>query len=114
MLPAVLGLGGFFMLFAGPILSLFQPAFAVTGAWPLRLLVMANALSVLLALAPTILKYRAQTSATYAIVAGAAVLELLLLALLVPRFGATGAALAYLTATAGLYGAFTRLARSPL
>ena len=113
MLPAVLGLGGFFMLFAGPILSLFQPAFAATGAWPLRLLVMANALSVLLALAPTILKYRAQTSATYAIVAGAAVLELLLLALLVPRFGATGAALAYLTATAGLYGAFTRLAREP-
>ncbi|PZU48535.1 MAG: hypothetical protein DI568_07000 [Sphingomonas sp.] len=106
MLPAVLGLGGFFMLFAGPILSLFQPAFATTGVWPLRLLVMANALSVLLALAPTILKYRAQTSATYAIVASAALLELLLLALLVPLFGVTGATLSYLLAVGGLYGAF--------
>ena len=79
-----------------------------------RLLVMANALSMPLALAPTILKYRAQSSATYAIVAGAAVLETLLLALLVPRLGATGAVLAYLAAAGAMYLAFAAAARSPV
>ena len=111
MLPVVLVMVAMFLAFAGAILALFQPRFAETGKWPLRILAFANGLTVLLALAPTILKYRAQTHATYAIVIGAAVGELLLLALLVPAFGATGAALAYLLAVGGMYVAFSAVAR---
>ena len=60
----------------------------------------------MLALAPTYLKYRRRSATISAIVGTAAVTQLALLAALIPRFGATGAALAYAVSMGGMYAAF--------
>ncbi|TCM16560.1 putative polysaccharide biosynthesis protein [Novosphingobium sp. PhB165] len=65
---------------------------------------LSTALSVLFSLAPTYLKARQRNRPTYVIVTVAGFGQLLLLLTLVPRFGATGAALAHALATCGLYG----------
>jgi O-antigen/teichoic acid export membrane protein len=69
----------------------------------LRLLALATAISVLFALAPTCLKFRARNRTTYGAVAAGAGVQLVLLLLLVPWLGATGAAIAYTAALGGLY-----------
>jgi O-antigen/teichoic acid export membrane protein len=98
------------LLFPEALLSLFRPEFAEPGAWPLRLLAIAHAFTVLFALAPTYLKYMKRNRLTYAGVLVAAAVHLALLALLVPPLGATGAALAYLVSMGGLYAVFALLA----
>jgi len=80
------------------------------GVVPLRLLAVATAFSVLFALAPTYLKYRRRNRATYVTVACAAAAQGMLLLLLVPRLGATGAAIAYAISMCGMYGAFAWMA----
>lgn len=92
------------------ILAAFRPEFVAAGTAPLRILATTTAFTVLLALAPTVLKFRRQRRTTYAIVTVTAGVQLLLLVLLVPRWGATGAALAYAVSMTGLYAAFAWLA----
>jgi O-antigen/teichoic acid export membrane protein len=62
------------------------------------------------ALAPTYLKYAGNNRAMLRIVVGAAALQVILLAILVPRFAATGAALAYALSMSGMYLVFSRMA----
>jgi O-antigen/teichoic acid export membrane protein len=114
MLPLVAVLLVLLALFAEQVLALFQPRFAESGQWPLRILALANAVTVLLALAPTMLKFRGDRRMTYAILIGAAAGQLLALLLLVPRFGATGAAIATLLAMIAMYGAFSAHAWQPM
>jgi O-antigen/teichoic acid export membrane protein len=110
MLPVVLLFVVLLWVLAEQVLALFQPRFAETGQWPLRILALANALTVLLALAPTMLKFRGEARWTYRILGGAALVELVALAFLVPGLGATGAALAYLVAIGGMYAVFAAMA----
>lgn len=106
MLPAV---ALFLLLVFGlsrDLLALFRPEFADVGVLPLRLLAISTAFSVLFSLAPTTLKYLGESNSLYRIVAAAAGVQMLLLLVLVPGLGATGAAIAYLVSMAGGYGAF--------
>ena len=103
-LVAVLG-------FAPQILGLFRAEFVAEGTLPLRLLAIAAAVSISFALAPTYLKYRGRHRATFTALAACGLLQLALLALLVPRYGATGAAAAYAAAVVLMYGALALAAR---
>jgi Polysaccharide biosynthesis C-terminal domain len=96
------------------LLTLFRPEFADEGIVALRLLALTAAFVVLVAMAPTYLKYRAQHRVIYASAAAAACVQVVLLLLLVPRMGATGAAWAYAIAMGGLYGNLARVARREL
>jgi O-antigen/teichoic acid export membrane protein len=86
-------------LFSTELLALFGPEFATHGVWPLRILACGAAVSMLFALTPTLLKYTERYSAVLRAVGLGAGLQVLLLVLLVPRYGPVGAALA---ATAGI------------
>lgn len=100
--------------FAAPILALFRPEFVAEGVLPLRLLSLSMAFTVLFALAPTYLKFQRRNAITYRVVSLAALAQILLLLLLVPRLGATGAALAYLLSMGGMYGSFALMAKREL
>ena len=60
------------------------------------------------------MKYMQHNRATLAIVASAAAAQIALLVLLVPRFGATGAAMAFAISMSGTYGVFSRMAHREL
>jgi O-antigen/teichoic acid export membrane protein len=83
----------------------------MAGATPLRLLALTTAITVLFALAPTQLKFQRRNRVIYSVMAAAAAAQVGLLLVLVPRLGATGAALAYMLAMGGGYAAFAMLAR---
>ena len=102
------------LVFAPDILGLFRPAFVQDGVIPLRVLAGAVAFCVLFALAPTYLKFRCRHAALYLTMAGAAVALLGLLVALVPRLGASGAAIAYAVAMIGMYANFARMANQDL
>ena len=102
-LAAILGL-------APRILGLFRPEFVAEGTLPLRLLAVAAAISISFALAPTWLKYRGRNRALFAVLATAALLQLALLAALVPRYAATGAATAYAVSVTAMYLALALIA----
>lgn len=101
-------------VFTDEILALFRAEFVAEGALALRLLALATAFTVLFALAPTYLKYRGRNRATYVAVACTAVLQLLLLLLLVPRWGTSGAAIAHAFSMSALYAALAWMARCEL
>lgn len=100
--------------FGRKILGVFRPEFADEGVAALQLLAVATATSMLFALAPTYLKYVGHNRFTLGIVVGTAAIQVFLLALLVPRFAASGAALAYAVSTCGMYLVFARMAHSEL
>ena len=110
LLPALVMFLAVAFAFTHELLALFRPEFVNEGVVPLRLLAVATAFSVLFALAPTYLKYRRRNRATYVTVACAAAAQGMLLLLLVPRLGATGAAIAYAVSMCGMYGAFAWMA----
>jgi O-antigen/teichoic acid export membrane protein len=112
-IPIAAYLGGTFG-FTRELLAFFRPEFVEEGVVALRLLALTTAFIVLVALAPTWLKFRARNQAIYVTVASAAFTQIALLLLLVPRMGATGAAAAYAIAMCGMYGNFARLARREL
>jgi O-antigen/teichoic acid export membrane protein len=97
-----------------PLLALFRPEFVADGTAPLRILAVATAVSMLFALSPTYLKFSRRNRATFVTVACGAAAQVLLLLLLVPRFGATGAAIAYAVSTIGMYGAFALMAHQAI
>ncbi len=102
------------LVFAPEILGLFRPEFAVEGATALRLLAVSVAFMMLFALAPTYLKFRRRHGWLFQAVAVAAMVQALLLWWLVPRLGATGAALAYGVSLCGMYGALALRAHREL
>lgn len=114
LLPALGLFLGSCMVFGRDILQMFRPAFADAGTTALYILAAAATVSVLLSLAPTYLKYQRHKRATYLTVASAALAQALLLWLLVPPLGATGAAAAHALAMCGMYGSFAWLARREL
>jgi O-antigen/teichoic acid export membrane protein len=96
--------------FGREILALFRPEFVDEGLAALRILATAAAFSVLFALAPTYLKYVQRNRLVLRTASGAAAAQVVLLVLLVPRFGASGAAIAYAACMCGMYGVFWRVA----
>lgn len=109
LLPAIMVLLAAMFVLAGPVLSLFRPLFAHTGAIPLRILAIGCAMTVLFSLAPTMLKFGNQNAMLYKLLAIAAGVQLLLHLILIPQLGATGAALAQTATMVLLYGAFAIL-----
>jgi len=110
LVPAIVVFLAATLILAEPILNLFGPAFVAEGAHPLRILALTAAFTVLFALAPTYMKFTGQRSITLPALVLAVVAQIVLLVLLVPRLGATGAALSYALSMIGLYGAFALLA----
>ena len=80
----------------------------------LNIFAVSTAISVLFALAPTYLKYMGHNRATRNIVVIAAVVQVVLLIVLVPRFAATGAAIAYAVSMSGMYLVSSWFAHSEL
>jgi len=85
------------------ILTFFRPEFPDEGLIALRLIAVATAVSILFSLAPTYLKYQRRNRTLTKIVAVAATTQAVLLLLLVPRFAATGAAIAYSVSMCMMY-----------
>ncbi|WP_372013610.1 polysaccharide biosynthesis protein [Pseudoxanthomonas sp. 10H] len=85
-------------------MALFRPEFVAEGATALRILALGTALGTVLAMAPTYLKQRGQHRRVFQAVAIAALLQVALLAALVPPLGATGAAVAHVVASGAMYG----------
>lgn len=100
--------------FTRELLAFFRPEFVDEGSVPLRLLAVATAFTMLFALSPTYLKIRRHNRATFTTVACAAAAQLVMLWLLVPAFGATGAAIAHAASMVGAYGAFALIAHHDL
>lgn len=110
-LPPLAGFLFVALWFPETLLGWFRSDFAGPGATPLRLLAITTAITVALALGPTQLKFQGRNRIIYWGVALAALAQLALLGVLVPRYGATGAALAYAISMSVSYIAFARLAR---
>lgn len=102
------------IIFAPQLLGLFGPAFTEAGVTALRLSATASAFTMVFALAPTFLKFTRKGKAPVFTVAVAAFAQIVLLWLLVPALGVTGAALANGVAVVGMYSAFALLARRDL
>nr|WP_010131569.1 hypothetical protein [Microbulbifer agarilyticus] len=95
------------LTFAEEILGLFRPSFATEGATAFRILAFATSASVAMGVSPILLKHTRQSRRIFPAMPAAAVGQVLLLLILVPRLGATGAAIAYAISIIGLYGYFT-------
>jgi O-antigen/teichoic acid export membrane protein len=100
--------------FGREILGVFRPEFVDEGLAALRVLAIATATSMLFALAPTYLKYAGHNRATLGTVAGAAVIQIILLLVLVPGFAALGAAIASSVPILGMYLIFAWMAQREL
>jgi O-antigen/teichoic acid export membrane protein len=100
--------------FGREIMSIFRPEFVDEGVNALQLLAIATAVSMLFSLAPTYLKYVGHNRSTLVSVACVAVLQIFLLVLFVPRYAATGAAMAYAISICGLYLFYARMANREL
>ncbi|MCX7304012.1 MAG: polysaccharide biosynthesis C-terminal domain-containing protein [Hyphomicrobiales bacterium] len=98
------------MIVAPSLMGLFGPAYVEEGVMPLRILAVAAALTMTLSLAPTYVKYTRDRRVALTVVAIAAALQLVLLLVLVPSFGAAGAALAYAASIVTMYGIYTVIA----
>lgn len=96
--------------FADWLMSLFGRAFVEAGTAPLRLLALTAAFTMLLALAPTYLKYTRQSRTILWTLLAAVAAQIGLLIVLVPQSGATGAAVAYAAAMVGMYCTYAVLA----
>lgn len=101
------------------VISLFFPyqlvgMFGFTGSddavASLRILALASAFTMTFSLAPTYIKFTRAHSFTLTAAAIAVVVQSVLLIVLAPRLGATGAASAHAIALIGMYGAFALVA----
>jgi O-antigen/teichoic acid export membrane protein len=114
LLPAMVLFLAIVFGFGREILGFFRPEFVDQGITALHLLAITTVIAVLFSLAPTYLKYMGHNRFIFKTMAGAAVIQVLLLVLLVPRFAATGGAIAYAVSMCGMYLVFARMARSEL
>ena len=103
LLPAVGGFLTIVFLVPDRILLIFGPAFVAEGVLPLQILATAGALSMVLALTPTRLKHTGRHGLVLGAMAFALFLQVLLLVMLVPEGGASGAAMSFLAGIAGLH-----------
>ena len=100
--------------FGREILGFFRPEFVIEGLTALHLLAVTTVITVLFSLAPTYLKYMGHNRSVLQIVVAAAAIQVILLVLLVPRFAAIGAAIAYSVSMCGMYLVSSRLAHREL
>jgi O-antigen/teichoic acid export membrane protein len=100
--------------FGREILGFFRPEFVDEGITALHLLAVTTAVSALFSLAPTYLKYMGHNRTILKTMTGTAAIQVLLLVLLVPRFAATGGALAYTVSMCGMFLIFARMAHREL
>ena len=114
LLPAIAIFLATVFYFGSEILGFFRPEFVVEGLTALKILAVSTVISVLFALAPTYLKYMDRRRTTRNMVVGAAIVQIVLLIILVPRFAATGAAIAYAVSMSGMYIVSSWLARREL
>lgn len=103
LIPAMVIFLATVFFFGREILGFFRPEFADEGFTALRLLAVATAISAVFSLAPTYLKYSRRNRTMRNIVVAAAAVQVVLLVSLVPRFAATGAAVAYAVSMCGMY-----------
>lgn len=111
LLPVLALFLGVTFAFSDPILALFRPDFVEEGVPALRILALSAVFTMVFALAPTVLKFRARNGASLGLVAAAAVLQIVMLLVLVPPLSATGAAIASALSAVVLYGGSAFLAR---
>lgn len=109
LLPLIAAFLATVFVFSGEILGLFRPEFVAEGIGPIRILAVGVSVTLVFALSPTYLKYRQRNRELSTIVAASAALQMVLLAGLVPRRGATGAAMAYALSTCVMYSAFAAM-----
>lgn len=95
------------LIFTREILGLFQPDFVTEGTAAFRILAVTTSATVLMGVAPIYLKHRNQSRVIFPALALAALAQIALLIVLVPRFEATGAAIAYAISMMGLYSYFS-------
>jgi O-antigen/teichoic acid export membrane protein len=114
LLPAIAVFLATVFFFGHQILGFFRPEFVTEGLTALRLFAVATSISVLSSLAPTFLKYTRRNRSMLRIVIGAALSQVILLVIFVPRFAATGAAFAYAVSMCGMYLASTWMVRREL
>jgi len=114
LLPAIAVFLATVFCFGSEILGFFRPEFVVEGLTALKILAVSTAISVLFELAPTYLKYMGRRRTTRIMVIAAAFVQIVLLIILVPRFAATGAAIAYAVSMSGMYIVSSWLARREL
>lgn len=100
--------------FTDDLLRLFNADFVGAGRWPLRILLATAAVTMGFGLAPTLLKYRDRNRAVFGVLVVATATQIVLLALLVPRWLGTGAALSVAGSSLLLYGSFAWIARGEL
>jgi len=98
------------IVFASEVMSIFGPGFVEDGATPLRLISAATAFTIIFALSPTYLKYRQRRAVLLGTMLAASACQLVLLVVLVPGLGATGAAIAFGLSIGGMYGVFAVIA----
>ena len=114
LLPAMVLFLAIIFGFGRQILGFFRPEFVDQGINALYLLAITTVITVLFSLAPTYLKYMGHNRTIFMTMAGAAATQVLLLVLLVPRFAATGGAIAYAVSMCGMFLVFARMAHSEL
>jgi len=114
LLPAMAVFLATVFYFGSEILGFFRPEFVDEGLTALKIFAVSTAVSVLFSLAPTYLKYMGHNRTMRSIVVGAAAVQIVLLIVLVPRFAATGAAIAYAVSMSGMYLVSSRMAHREL
>ncbi len=111
LIPVIIAFLLAIFIWTRPLLAFFRQEFVADGVTALRILAIATAISMLFALSPTYLKFSRRNRDTFVPLACGVTVQLLLLVLLAPHLGATGAALAYAIPMAGMYLAFALMAR---
>ena len=96
------------------ILGFFRPEFVAEGIAALQILAITTTIGVLFSLGPTYLKYMGHNRAIFTTMLGAVIFQIIMLFVLVPRFAATGGALAYALSMGGMYLIFARMAHNEL
>jgi O-antigen/teichoic acid export membrane protein len=102
------------LFFGRSVLEFFRPEFVNEGLSALWVLSGTACVSVLFALSPTYLKYAGHNRTIYTILVSASVVQLILLALLVPQYSAFGAAISNAASLIFMYLAFAWFARKEL
>jgi O-antigen/teichoic acid export membrane protein len=110
LLPAVAVLVIAALIFPREIIGLFGRTYQDEGAGAVRILALSTAFTMTFSMAPTYIKFTRKQGFLLAASGLAVAAQLLLLSALVPRLGATGAALAYGISLSGLYSALALIA----
>ncbi|MGI9536003.1 MAG: lipopolysaccharide biosynthesis protein [Desulfocapsaceae bacterium] len=114
LLPCMLLFLLIIFVFGRQILGFFRPEFVTEGIAALQILAITTTIVGLFSLGPTYLKYMGHNRAIFTTMLGAVVCQIIMLVVLVPRFAATGGAIAYALSMGGMYLMFARMAHNKL